>query len=210
MLRRNAAGWPSELDLVCRWYGPHLERIHEDAALREADLLQLAQIASTYPSRERFLTELTLDPPDATSDEAGVPLLDEDYLILSTIHSAKGQEWAAVFLLNTVDGCLPSDLATGSTPEIEEERRLLYVAMTRAKDQLHLMVPQRFFTHGQRSTGDRHVYAQRTRFIPNSVSDHFESRSWPTPKSVSKGNGRTREPVDVRAKMRRMWANETL
>jgi DNA helicase-2/ATP-dependent DNA helicase PcrA len=210
MLRRNAAGWPSELDLVYRWYGPHLERIHEDAALREADLLQLAQIASTYPSRERFLTELTLGPPDATSDEAGVPLLDEDYLILSTIHSAKGQEWAAVFLLNTVDGCMPSDLSTGSTPEIEEERRLLYVAMTRAKDQLHLMVPQRFFTHGQRSTGDRHVYAQRTRFIPNSVSDHFESRSWPTPKSVSKGNGRTREPVDVRAKMRRMWANDTL
>ena len=72
---------------------------------------------------------------------APVPLLDEDYLILSTIHSAKGQEWVAVFLLNTVDGCLPSDLATGSTPEIEEERRLLYVAMTRAKDQLHLMVP---------------------------------------------------------------------
>src|SRR5580700_6710595 len=110
----------------------------------------------------------------------------------------------------TRDGCLPSDLATGSTPEIEEERRLLYVAMTRAKDQHHLMVPQRFFTHGQRSTGDRHVYAQRTRFIPNSVSDHFESRSWPPPKSVSKGNGRTREPVDIRAKMRRMWANEAL
>jgi DNA helicase-2/ATP-dependent DNA helicase PcrA len=205
MLRRNVAGWPAELDLVCRWYRPHLERIHEDAVLREADLVQLTQIASTYPSRERFLTELTLDPPDATSDEAGVPLLDEDYLILSTIHSAKGQEWTSVFLLNTVDGCLPSDLATGSTPEIEEERRLLYVAMTRAKDQLHLMVPQRFFTHGQRSTGDRHVYAQRTRFIPNSVLDQFESHSWPPPKSVSEGDGRTREPVDVRAKMRRMW-----
>jgi DNA helicase-2/ATP-dependent DNA helicase PcrA len=205
MLRRNVAGWPAELDLVCRWYRPHLERIHEDAVLREADLVQLTQIASTYSSRERFLTELTLDPPDATSDEAGVPLLDEDYLILSTIHSAKGQEWTSVFLLNAVDGCLPSDLATGSTPEIEEERRLLYVAMTRAKDQLHLMVPQRFFTHGQRSTGDRHVYAQRTRFIPNSVLDQFKSRSWPPPKSVSKVDGRTREPVDVRAKMRRMW-----
>ena len=205
MLSRNAACWPAELDLVCRWYRPHLERIHEDAVLREADLVQLTQIASTYPSRERFLTELTLDPPDATSDEAGVPLLDDDYLILSTIHSAKGQEWTSVFLLNTVDGCLPSDLATGSTPEIEEERRLLYVAMTRAKDQLHLMVPQRFFTHGQRSTGDRHVYAQRTRFIPNSVLDNFESRSWPPPKSVSEGDGWTRQPVDVRAKMRRMW-----
>jgi DNA helicase-2/ATP-dependent DNA helicase PcrA len=205
MLRRNVAGWPAELDLVCRWYRPHLERIHEDAVLREADLVQLTQIASTYPSRERFLTELTLDPPDATSDEAGVPLLDEDYLILSTIHSAKGQEWASVFLLNAVDGCLPSDLATGSTPEIEEERRLLYVAMTRAKDQLHLMVPQRFFTHGQRSAGDRHVYAQRTRFIPSSVLDHFESRSWPPPKCASKGDKQRREPVDVRTKMRRMW-----
>jgi DNA helicase-2/ATP-dependent DNA helicase PcrA len=90
ILHRNASGWPAELDLVCRWYGPHLERIHEDAGLRQADLVQLTQIAATYPSRERFLTELTLDPPDATSDEAGVPLLDEDYLILSTIHSAKG------------------------------------------------------------------------------------------------------------------------
>src|SRR5262249_11129407 len=148
-LARHAGGWPAELDLVCKWYGPHLERLHEDAIQREADLAQLVQIAAGYPNRERFLTELTLDPPEATSDQAGVPLLDEDYLILSTIHSAKGQEWTSVFILNAVDGCLPSDLATGSTAEIEEERRLLYVAMTRAKDQLHVMVPQRFYTHGQ-------------------------------------------------------------
>ena len=117
----------------CRWYMPHLERIYEDAVLRQADLTQLVQIASTYPTRERFLTELTLDPPDATSGEAGVPLLDEDYLILSTIHSAKGQEWRSVFILNAIDGCIPSDLSTGNTAEIEEERRLLYVAMTRAR-----------------------------------------------------------------------------
>ncbi len=97
--------------------------MHDDAAMRRADLAQLAQIAASYPSRERFLTELTLDPPDATSDQAGMPLLDEDYLILSTIHSAKGQEWKSVFVLNTVDGCIPSDLATGTTAEIEEERR---------------------------------------------------------------------------------------
>jgi len=210
MLRRNAVGWPAELDLVCRWYRPHLERIHEDAVLREADLVQLTQIASTYSSRERFLTELTLDPPDATSDEAGVPLLDEDYLILSTIHSAKGQEWTSVFLLNAVDGCLPSDLATGSTPEIEEERRLLYVAMTRAKDQLHLMVPQRFFTHGQRSTGDRHVYAQRTRFIPDSVLGQFKSCSWPPPKSVSEGGARRRGPWMSAGRCVKCGANETL
>lgn len=92
-VRGNSTGWPAELDLVCRWYAPHLERLHEDAKIREADLVQLAQIASTYPNRQRFLTELTLDPPTTTSGEAGAPLLDEDYLILSTIHSAKGQEW---------------------------------------------------------------------------------------------------------------------
>ena len=93
----RAAGWPAELDLVRRWYEPHLDRIHDDAMVRQADLLQLVQIASTYPSRERFLTELALDPPDSTSDRSGDPLLDEDYLILSTIHSAKGQEWKSVY-----------------------------------------------------------------------------------------------------------------
>src|SRR6202020_1219180 len=107
--------WPAEIEAVRRWYEPHFERIHEDAPARKADLMQLEQIAASYPSRERFLTELTLDPPDATSDEAGAPLLDEDYLILSTIHSAKGQEWSAVFVLNCVDGCIPSDLGVGST-----------------------------------------------------------------------------------------------
>jgi DNA helicase-2/ATP-dependent DNA helicase PcrA len=204
-LHLNAAGWPAELDLACRWYTPHMEQRYEDAAHRQADLTQLAQIAATYPTRERFLTELTLDPPDATSDEAGVPLLDEDYLILSTIHSAKGQEWTSVFVLNTVDGCIPSDLGVGTTPEIEEERRLLYVAMTRAKDQLHLMVPQRFFTHGQRSLGDRHVYAQRTRFIPNSMTRNFRSSYWPKPKAGGDASRAPRAPIDVGAKMRGMW-----
>jgi DNA helicase-2/ATP-dependent DNA helicase PcrA len=136
--------WPTDLGVARLWYQPHLERIHEDAEIRRADLIQLEQIASGYPSRERFLTELTLDPPDATSDQAGVPLLDEDYLILSTIHSAKGQEWKSVYILNVVDGCIPSDLGAGTTEELEEERRLLYVAMTRAKDDLHLIVPSVF------------------------------------------------------------------
>lgn len=206
-LHLAAAGWPSELDLACRWYLPFMEQRFEDAVQRQGDLTQLAQIAASYPSRERFLTELTLDPPDATSDKAGPPFLDEDYLILSTIHSAKGQEWSSVFVLNVVDGCIPSDLGVGSTSEIEEERRLLYVAMTRAKDQLHLMVPQRFFTHGQRSLGDRHVYAQRTRFIPNAMTKHFQSRYWPRPPSAHASARSPRVPVDVKARMRGMWGN---
>ena len=129
----TAAGWPDAIGQARAWYDPHLERLHEDAESRRDDLLQLEQIAAGYPSRERFLTDLTLDPPDATSGQAGVPLKDEDYLILSTIHSAKGQEWKSVFILNAVDGCIPSDLGTGTNDEVEEERRLLYVAMTRAK-----------------------------------------------------------------------------
>jgi DNA helicase II / ATP-dependent DNA helicase PcrA len=174
--------------------------------MRQADLAQLEQIAAGYPSRERFLTELTLDPPDATSDQAGVPLLDEDYLILSTIHSAKGQEWKSVFVLNVVDGCIPSDLGTGTTAEIEEERRLLYVAMTRAKDTLHLVVPHRFFTHGQNSQGDRHVYASRTRFIPVALMQHFDCMTWP-PATVAGGERQDvrQVRVDVGAKMRGMW-----
>src|SRR5712671_1486954 len=205
-LHTGGAGWPAEIECARRWYEPHLERIHEDAATRQADLVQLEQIAAGYPSRERFLTELTLDPPDATSDQAGVPLLDEDYLILSTIHSAKGQEWKSVFVLNAVDGCMPSDLGAGTSAEIEEERRLLYVAMTRAKDDLHLVVPQRFFTRGQNAQGDRHVYASRTRFIPEGLLGLFHRTSWPPvavgvpARAASQG-----VRVDVAARMRGMW-----
>ncbi|WP_036263802.1 ATP-dependent helicase [Methylocapsa aurea] len=200
------AGWPAEIAHARRWYEPHLARIHEDASLRQADLLQLEQIASGYPSRERFLTELTLDPPDAVSDQAGAPHLDEDYLILSTIHSAKGQEWKSVFLLNVVDGCIPSDLGAGTTAEIEEERRLLYVAMTRAKDDLHLVLPQRFFTHGQNAQGDRHVYASRTRFIPATLLQLFEICAWPPATAAADGRLDARQVrVDVGARMRGMW-----
>jgi DNA helicase II / ATP-dependent DNA helicase PcrA len=199
-------GWPAEIGLARRWYEPHLERIHEDASVRQADLLQLEQIAAGYPSRARFLTELTLDPPEATSDQAGVPVLDEDYLILSTIHSAKGQEWKSVFVLNVVDGCIPSDLGTGTTAEIEEERRLLYVAMTRAKDSLHLVVPQRFFTHGQSALGDRHVYASRSRFIPTGLLPLFDCAAWPVVVAAASDRGDPRQVrIDIGARMRGMW-----
>lgn len=145
-----------------------------DAALREADLEQLTRLAGNFSSADAFLAELTLDPRQATSDESGPPLRDEDYLILSTIHSAKGQEWKAVYVLNAIDGCIPSDLATGKQAEIEEERRLLYVAMTRACEHLHLLVPQRFYVTQQSVRGDKHLYSTPTRFIPPTVAACFE------------------------------------
>ena len=205
-LHAEAAVWPAELDLVRQWYQPHLAQRYPDAHVRGGDLDQLQRIAAGYPSRGKFLTDLTLDPPSATSDEAGAPMLDEDFLILSTIHSAKGQEWKAVYVLNMVDGCIPSDMATGNSEEIEEERRLLYVAMTRAKDTLVLVVPHRFYTHAQAKRGDRHVYAARTRFIPAQIAGHFEMRSWPTGGRGLQADGRrTATTVDLAARMRGMW-----
>src|SRR5262245_35294463 len=205
-LHGQLADWPAELDRVRQWYQPQLERRFPDDDVRTGDLDQLQRIAALFATRQAFLTDLTLDPPAATSDEAGAPLLDEDYLILSTIHSAKGQEWKAVLLLNAIDGCIPSDLSTGSTAEIEEERRLLYVAMTRAKDHLHLIAPQRFFTHQQRTNGDRHVYAARTRFITAAMLDRFESRAWPLARPEAEADTRRRPSVDVAARLRRMWS----
>ncbi|MGE5465918.1 MAG: ATP-dependent helicase [Ignavibacteria bacterium] len=201
-----AAAWPSAFEAACAWYLEQMERIFEDAAVRRGDIEQLARIAAGYPSQERFLTELTLDPPDATSDQPGAPHRDEDYLILSTIHSAKGQEWKSVTLINAVDGCLPSDLATGSAQEIEEERRLLYVAMTRAKDELDVVVPQRFYVTQQAGLGDRHIYGSRTRFIPNALLPHFEQTTWPAAPETGKGTPESRgKALDLAARMRAMW-----
>jgi len=203
----GAGAWPAPFERACRWYEAQMERRFDDARVRAGDIQQLARIAATYPNLERFLTELTLEPPDATSAEAGVPLLDEDYLILSTIHSAKGREWNAVSVLNVVDGCLPSDLATGSSAEIEEERRLLYVAMTRARDHLDLIVPQRFHVGHASGLGDRHVYACRSRFLPAATLSRFEATSWPDPALAPAAGtaSAAAPPVDLAAQMRAMW-----
>ena len=202
----SESAWPASFELACDWYGEQLDRLYEDGQCRLADIRQLGLMAGGYASAERFLTELTLDPPEASSGEAGVPLLDEDYLVLSTIHSAKGQQWNAVTILNAVDGCIPSDMATGCAAEIEEERRLLYVAMTRARDQLELTLPQRFYVTHQARHGDRHVYASRTRFISGPALAHFEQRRWPAlaaPEGM--GDGSRQAAVDLAASMRDMW-----
>jgi len=205
-LGQGGGGWPAELLRARMWYEPLMEAVYEDAEVRKEDLYQLEQIAAGYPSRERFITELTLDPPDATSDQAGVPLLDEDFLILSTIHSAKGQEWKNVHVLNVVDGAIPSDLGTGSTHELEEERRLLYVAMTRARDELHLMVPQRFYVHQQTPYGDKHVYAQRSRFITKPMLPLFDDLFWPAVKPAAISGLTPAAPrIDVGAGLLAMW-----
>jgi len=204
-LRAGGGQWPADAEAAMGWYLPHLERLHDDAATRRADIEQLVRLAAGYASRERFLTELTLDPPDATSDRSGPPLRDEDYLILSTIHSAKGQEWRSVHVLNVVDGCIPSDLGTGTPEEIEEERRLLYVAMTRARDHLHLLVPQRFYVTQQAARGDRHLYAGRSRFIGPGALSAYEHVTWPAPPPAPPAVPPTAAVIDLRNRLRAAW-----
>ena len=206
-LRAEPHPWPADLDLAQRWYLPHLERLHDDAHVRRADLEHLSAQASGYSSRERFVSELTLDPPELTSGRADSAALDEDYLILSTIHSAKGQEWTSVHVLNVVDGCIPSDMAAGSSAEIEEERRLLYVAMTRAKEHLHLLVPHRFYVTQQAAHGDRHVYASRSRFIADADVRGFETVVWPQVLAFSTPQTSHGLPptINIRERARAAW-----
>jgi DNA helicase-2/ATP-dependent DNA helicase PcrA len=200
------AGWQAQLSQVRRWYQPHLERMYDGLDTREADLEQLEQISGRYPTRERFLTELTLDPPSAAGDLAGDPLLDEDYLVLSTVHSAKGQEWEAVYVLNVSDGNFPSEFATGKPEMIEEERRLLYVAMTRAKQSLSLVAPLKYHVTQQRRDGDKHVYGARSRFLTDSLLETmqtcFHGR---TEAATTKRHARSDKRLDVASRMRAMW-----
>jgi DNA helicase-2/ATP-dependent DNA helicase PcrA len=199
--------WPADIEAIRQWYTPILENEFDDPAPRIADLVQLTDIAFGYPSRSKFLSELALDPPDATSDEAGDPLKDEDYLCLSTVHSAKGKEWKSVFVLNAMDGCFPIDLGAGTSAEIEEERRILYVAMTRAKDNLALMLPQRWYMSGQQAYGDRHLYAARTRFITDAMLPHFEQRTWSSfaADALIRNTVLPSKMVDVAARVRERW-----
>jgi DNA helicase-2/ATP-dependent DNA helicase PcrA len=199
--------WEGQIERLRRWYDPMLEVLYDAARVRRGDLDQLERMALQHASRASFLTDLTLDPPDASGDEAGPAAKDEDWLVLSTIHSAKGQEWRAVVVLNVVDGCIPSDLATGAPGEIEEERRLLYVAMTRARDDLVLMQPLRFYVHGQALGADRHVYAPRSRFIADADLEVFDVQGSPVrpPAPADIACAPSAANVDLMARMRQMW-----
>ena len=203
--KASAATWPTDIAQLRTFYDPLVEELYDAAHVRCDELDQLEHIATQFPTRERFLTELTLDPPSSSGDWSGDPLLDEDYLILSTIHSSKGQEWDNVFILNVVDGCIPSEMAAGSPDQIEEERRLLYVAMTRARDQLHLIHPQRMYITQQHRHGDRHVYTPASRFLPQSVRALFAQHSYGHAQNSDMPPSQPQHSIDLSARMRDMW-----
>ena len=162
-------GSPSaQVQRIRSFYDGMLKNLYENAQARSRDLEHLEQVASSCESRRQFLTDLTLDPPNSTSEISANPLKDEDWLVLSTIHSAKGCEWDVVYLIHASDGCLPSDMASDNEREIEEERRLAYVAMTRARNFLYVTWPLRYY-HKWSSFTDKHLYAQVSRFIDEGV-----------------------------------------
>jgi len=197
--------WEGQVMRVRGWYEPQLERLYESAPVRRGDLEQLERLSSQYPSREAFVTELTLDPPQASGDLSGDPLLDEDYLVLSTVHSAKGQEWESVHVLNVTDGSFPSEFSTGRPELLEEERRLLYVAMTRARQELHLIAPVRFYVTQQSRSGDRYVHGARSRFLTDAVLSRFERESWPTGPEAGAPAADVGPRVDVAEQLRKLW-----
>ncbi|HEY3852712.1 MAG TPA: ATP-dependent helicase, partial [Steroidobacteraceae bacterium] len=200
-----ATPWAGQAGLVRDWYKPQMERLYEAAFSRAGDIEQLEKLSSQYPTRERFLTELTLDPPAVTGDQSGSATKDEEYVVLSTIHSAKGQEWDFVYVLNVADGNFPSEFATGKPELLEEERRLLYVAMTRARNELHLCAPLKYQVTQQARDGDRHVYGAKSRFMTDKVLETFEKttyRSLSGAESLRAGETAT---VDVVAELKEMW-----
>ena len=169
----------AQVERLRRWLEPVVRRRYDAAAARCGDLERLTEQAVQSTSRGRFVADLTLDPPLSTGDLAGPPGLDDDWLVLSTVHSAKGGEWDVVHVIHAADGMFPSDLATGDREALAEERRLFYVAVTRARDVLEVSVPLRYHHH-RRRLDDRHSYAPLSRFLTPDVralmdSEHAEA-----------------------------------
>jgi DNA helicase-2/ATP-dependent DNA helicase PcrA len=151
---------------------PLVRAHYPDAAVRLEDLDALVGAAGEAPDLTTFVSELLLDPPSSTQDLAGPPLLDDDWLVLSTVHSAKGLEWQAVHLLAVYDGNFPACMSAGSREEVAEERRLLYVGLTRARASLHVYVPARFH-HRPAGRDDAHGYGRPSRFLTDEVQSRF-------------------------------------
>jgi DNA helicase II / ATP-dependent DNA helicase PcrA len=206
LTRPEPMALPAQVHAVREMYAPLLERRYDNATARLRDLEQIERLASRFDDRLTLLADMALDPPSWAEDLAGPPVLDEDYLILSTMHSAKGLEWDAVYVIHAADGNIPSDMATGSVEEIEEERRLFYVACTRAKDWLYVCFPLRYYTSPWNHT-DAHGYAQLTRFVTDPARSAFRDEAGGVRDSI---DDTPADPVaagaSIRDRLRDMWA----
>jgi DNA helicase II / ATP-dependent DNA helicase PcrA len=199
----NAPTLAVQIERLRGYYEPVFKTIYDNWRIRIRDIEQLEQIAGRFRSRRRFVADLTLDPPNSTADLAGPPYLDDDYLVLSTMHSAKGCEWTLVHVIHAADGMIPSDMGTQDEAQIDEERRLFYVALTRAKDWLYVYFPLRYY-HTRHRTGDAHTVPQLTRFLTKQALGLFEKRSselLPPPDAVLRVSSRNQ----IDARLKQQW-----
>jgi DNA helicase-2/ATP-dependent DNA helicase PcrA len=187
------------------FYSDVLERNYANAAVRARDIEALAHMAGAYSSRGDFLAEITLDPPASTEDLAGPPLLDDDYLILSTIHSAKGCEWDEVHVIDVCDGMIPSDMALTDDEGLEEERRVFYVALTRARNGLYLHRPIRYY-HRRMGLDDGHGYGQLSRFVTEAVKERLEVCTELAPEGEAIGSGLKPDRSEVDEFLASLWS----
>jgi DNA helicase-2/ATP-dependent DNA helicase PcrA len=185
---------------------PLIEATYPDSSVRLVDLDSLVAGAAKTSRLSDVAADFALEPPRSTSELAGNPTIDEDWLTISTIHSAKGLEWNAVHVLNATDGMVPSDMALGSSEGLEEERRVFYVALTRARKALHVYLPLRYH-HRPRGRDDSHGWAQPSRFLSAQVRSKFdevnvehELASWTPDSGVEDGFGR------VSADLESLWS----
>ena len=171
-LTRKGLTIPDQINLTCRYYEPILKNKYDDYPKRLKDLEHLQNITARYSSLEHFLSDLALEPPNESVAGVAAPDSDDERLVLSTIHSAKGLEWNTVFIIWALEGKFPSSYAFNSEEEMEEERRLMYVAATRAKENLFITYPVNIY---DRVSGK--VFSKPSRFVREIPTDFFESWS---------------------------------
>ncbi|WP_353219832.1 ATP-dependent helicase [Salinisphaera sp. S4-8] len=202
------ADWPAGVEPLAAWYKNMLdERFEPPTTARAGDIDDLVRMAAQHADRAAFLTDLTLDPPSATGDHNDDAHLDEDYLVLSTVHSAKGREFDSVYLLHVADGTFPNEYSTSSDAALDEERRLMYVAFTRAKNTLEIVSPLRYYVTEQHRHGDRHVYGATSRFLTPRVMRHFEAVTDGAVEPARTSAPQTPRPpqIDIAAGARALW-----
>ena len=204
---RAARPWrPVSSPSVCATRSPRsCARTTSTAPYGSVDLDVLCDLAARARDLRTFVAELVLDPPSSSGDLAGPPHLDDDWLVLSTIHSAKGLEWQSVHLIAAYDGNFPACMSAGSGEEIDEERRLFYVGLTRARRELAIYVPRRYY-HRPGARDDAHGYGKASRFLDEhavaccavaQLADDPARRGGPGPPSGGKCHRVGRQPVRV-------------
>jgi len=160
-------------DRIRRAVVPLVEEKYDDGSSRVNDLAALVDATASAARLSEVAGDYALEPPTSTGDLAGAPIIDEDWLVISTIHSAKGLEFDATHLIHAADGNIPLDMSLKDADGLEEERRLFYVAMTRARSYLGVYVPLRFHVN-RHARDDRHIWAQPSRFLSGVVGSQFE------------------------------------